>query len=110
MANKIGTYGVALAAKHHGIPLYVAAPSSTFDPALASGDAIEIEQRSREEIVRGFGRTTVPDEAGVLNPAFDVTPAALVSAIVSDRGLHRPPYDFSVPATLAVPSAERVRR
>jgi methylthioribose-1-phosphate isomerase len=95
VANKIGTYGVALAASHHGIPMYVAAPTSTFDPAIATGDAIEIEQRAPAEISRPFGRTTVPDEAAVLNPAFDVTPAALVTAIISDRGIHRPPYDFA---------------
>jgi methylthioribose-1-phosphate isomerase len=110
VANKIGTYGVALAARHHGIPLYVAAPSSTFDPMLATGAAIEIEQRSREEIVRGFGRTTVPDEAEVLNPAFDVTPAELVTAIVSDRGLHRAPYDFSAQATSTTRPPERAAR
>jgi methylthioribose-1-phosphate isomerase len=95
VANKIGTYGVALAARHHGIPMYVAAPTSTFDPAIPSGAAIEIEQRSPDEIARPFGRVTVPDEAMVLNPAFDVTPAELVTAIISDRGLHRPPYDFA---------------
>ena len=95
VANKIGTYGVALAARHHGIPMYVAAPSSTFDPTVPNGSAIEIEQRARDEITRPFGRLTVPNEAQVLNPAFDVTPAELITAIVSDRGLHRPPYDFS---------------
>jgi methylthioribose-1-phosphate isomerase len=95
VANKIGTYGVALAAKHHGIPMYVAAPTSTFDPSIPAGAAIEIEQRSPDEIARPFGRMTVPDQAAVLNPAFDVTPAELVTAIISDRGLHRPPYDFA---------------
>ncbi|MDQ3697887.1 MAG: S-methyl-5-thioribose-1-phosphate isomerase [Gemmatimonadota bacterium] len=95
VANKIGTYGLAVAARHHAIPMYVAAPSSTLDLALPTGDAIQIEQRGRDEIARGFGRTTVPDGVSVANPAFDVTPAELVTAIVTDRGVHRPPYDFA---------------
>jgi methylthioribose-1-phosphate isomerase len=94
VANKIGTYALALAARHHGIPFYVAAPTSTFDPATPTGDAIEIECRDADEVRRGFGRQTAPDEAAIHNPAFDVTPAALVTAIVSDRGVHRPPYAF----------------
>ena len=98
VANKVGTYGVAVAAHHHGIPMYVAAPTSTFDPATPNGEAIEIEQRSPEEVRRGFGTLTAPEGARVHNPAFDVTPAALITAIVSDRGVHRPPYDFA-PAT-----------
>jgi methylthioribose-1-phosphate isomerase len=93
-ANKVGTYGLAVAARHHGVPLYVAAPSSTVDSALASGEDIAIEQRSRSEIARGCGRAVVPDAAIVENPAFDVTPAALVSAIVTERGVHAPPFDF----------------
>ena len=97
VANKIGTYPLSVLARHHGIPFYVAAPASTFDPTLDTGDAIVIEQRSRDEIARGFGRVTVPEGAAVENPAFDVTPAALVSAIVSDRGVHRPPYRFRDP-------------
>ena len=96
VANKVGTYAVAVAARHHGIPFYVAAPASTFDPATPNGDAIEIEQRHADEVRRGFGALTAAEEAAVYNPAFDITPAALVSAIVSDRGVHRPPYDFSV--------------
>ena len=97
VANKIGTYALALAARHHGVPFYVAAPTSTFDAATPDGDAIEIECRDAEEIRRGFGRQTAPDDAAVHNPAFDVTPAELVTAIVSDRGIHRRPYDFSRP-------------
>jgi methylthioribose-1-phosphate isomerase len=96
VANKVGTYGVAVAAHHHGIPFYVAAPASTFDPATPNGDAIEIEQRHADEVRRGFGALTAAEQASVYNPAFDVTPAALVTAIVSDRGVHRPPYDFAV--------------
>ncbi|MDG2126784.1 MAG: S-methyl-5-thioribose-1-phosphate isomerase [Fuerstiella sp.] len=86
-ANKIGTYGVALLAKAHDIPFYVAAPSSTFDLSLAHGDHIPIEQRAREEIADGFGRQTVPDGVDVYNPAFDVTPAALIAAIITEHGL-----------------------
>ncbi|MDA1016588.1 MAG: S-methyl-5-thioribose-1-phosphate isomerase [Planctomycetota bacterium] len=89
-ANKIGTYSVAQLAKVHGIPFYVAAPSSTFDMSLASGDEIPIEERAREEITCGFGKQTAPDEVAVYNPAFDVTPAELIAAIITERGLIRP--------------------
>jgi methylthioribose-1-phosphate isomerase len=95
VANKIGTYALALAARHHGIPFYVAAPTSTFDAASPTGDAIEIECRDPDEVRRGFGRQTAPDAAAIHNPAFDVTPAGLVTAIVSDRGIHRPPFAFA---------------
>ncbi len=94
VANKIGTYGVAVAARHHQIPLYVAAPTSTFDPATPDGDAIVIEQRDADEVRRMFGRLTAPVDVRVCAPAFDVTPAELVSAIVSDAGVHRPPFAF----------------
>ena len=93
-ANKIGTYALAIAARHHAIPFYVAAPSSTFDPALATGDGIPIEQRGRDEVARVSGRAIVPNEVPVDNPAFDVTPASLITAIVSDRAIHTPPYRF----------------
>jgi len=93
-ANKIGTYALAIAARHHAIPFYVAAPSSTFDPALATGDGIPIEQRGRDEVARVSGRAMVPNEVPVDNPAFDVTPASLITAIVSDRAIHTPPYRF----------------
>lgn len=86
-ANKIGTYGVAVLAKAHGIPFYVAAPTTTFDPSLASGSEIPIEQRSGAEIVRGFGQVTAPDGVAVYNPAFDVTPAELISGIMTERGV-----------------------
>jgi methylthioribose-1-phosphate isomerase len=95
VANKVGTYGVAVSAHHHGIPMYVAAPTSTFDSAMPNGDAIEIEQRDADEVRRGFGVLTAALDARVHNPAFDVTPAALITAIISDRGVHRPPYDFA---------------
>ena len=89
-ANKIGTYGVALLAKAHGIPFYVAAPSSTFDLSLADGSAIPIEQRDPREVTHGFGRQTAPDGVRVYNPAFDVTPHDLIAAIITERGLIRP--------------------
>ncbi len=91
-ANKIGTYGVAVLAKHHGIPFYVAAPYSTFDFSLSSGDDIPIEIRDPKEVTHGFGRQTGPDGIDVYNPAFDVTPAELITAIITDRGVVRPPY------------------
>jgi methylthioribose-1-phosphate isomerase len=89
-ANKIGTYSVAVLAAAHNIPFYVAAPSTTFDLSIESGDQIPIEQRSREEITHGFGRPTAPDAIGVYNPAFDVTPARLIKAIITDRGIIEP--------------------
>lgn len=94
VANKIGTYALALASRHHGIPFYVAAPTSTFDVTIANGAAIPIEQRGRDEVARVAGRAIVPNDVPVDNPAFDVTPAELVTAIVSDRGIHHPPYRF----------------
>jgi methylthioribose-1-phosphate isomerase len=93
-ANKIGTYPLAIAAKHHGIPFYVAAPASTFDAATKTGENILIEQRDPDEVRHGFGAVTAPAAAAVYNPAFDVTPAKLITAIISDRGVHQPPYQF----------------
>lgn len=90
VANKVGTYSIAILARAHGIPFYVAAPSSTFDMALASGDEIPIEERDREEIASGMGRQTVPEGVGVWNPAFDVTPAELIEAIITERGVISP--------------------
>ncbi|MEZ6099764.1 MAG: S-methyl-5-thioribose-1-phosphate isomerase [Pirellulaceae bacterium] len=89
-ANKIGTYSVAVLAKAHRIPFYIAAPISTFDLSIDSGDAIPIEQRDSREITHGFGRQTAPDGAVVYNPAFDVTPAELIEAIITERGVVRP--------------------
>jgi methylthioribose-1-phosphate isomerase len=94
VANKIGTYALAIAARQHDVPFYVAAPTSTFDGATRSGDEITIEERDPDEIRHGFGRQTAPAEVRVHNPAFDVTPASLVTAFVSDQGIHRPPYAF----------------
>ena len=89
-ANKIGTYGLALVAAAHQVPFYVAAPTSTFDLSLPSGDGIPIEQRDPREITHGFGRQTAPEAIDVYNPAFDVTPAALIRAIICERGLIQP--------------------
>jgi methylthioribose-1-phosphate isomerase len=94
-ANKIGTYGVAILARHHGIPFYVAAPVSTIDPAIASGAAIVIEERDPAEVRGVAGRQTAPAESPIYNPAFDVTPAELITAIITERGVFRFPYDFS---------------
>lgn len=89
-ANKIGTYSVAVLAAAHGIPFYVAAPSTTFDLTLESGDTIPIEERAAAEITHGFGRQTAPEGIGVYNPAFDVTPARLIKAIITERGVIEP--------------------
>ena len=95
VANKIGTYSLAIAARYHEVPFIVAAPTSTVDAATATGRDIVIEQRDADEVRRIGGVATAPPDICVYNPAFDVTPAALVSAIVTDRGIHRPPYVFS---------------
>jgi len=89
-ANKIGTYSVAVLAAAHDIPFYVAAPASTFDLSIDSGDQIPIEQRASEEITHGFGRQTAPAEIQVYNPAFDVTPARYLRAIITERGIIEP--------------------
>ncbi len=89
-ANKIGTYGVAVLAKAHGIPFYVAAPSSTFDLTLPTGDGIPIELRDPREVTHGFGKQTAPDGVAVYNPAFDVTPQALIAGIITEKGVIRP--------------------
>jgi methylthioribose-1-phosphate isomerase len=94
-ANKIGTYGLAVLARHHGVPFYVAAPSSTIDPSLPSGASIPIEERDAGEVRRVGAQATAPDVTPVFNPAFDVTPAALITAIVTERGVFRAPYDFA---------------
>jgi methylthioribose-1-phosphate isomerase len=99
-ANKIGTYGVAVLAKAHGIPFYVAAPSTTFDLALRDGSAIPIEQRDAAEIVRGFGVATAPEGIAVYNPAFDVTPADLIAGIITERGVIRPVNSSTIRETL----------
>jgi len=93
-ANKVGTYPLAVLAAHHGLPFYVVAPTSTVDPETPSGDAIAIEERAADEVTARFPAR---------NPAFDVTPAALVTAIVTERGVHRAPYSESLPRPAQVP-------
>ncbi|MGD0901522.1 MAG: S-methyl-5-thioribose-1-phosphate isomerase [Terracidiphilus sp.] len=100
-ANKIGTYNVAILAKEHGIPFYVAAPWSTVDMATATGDLIPIEERAAVEVTHHGGRQLTPNGVGVCNPAFDVTPARFVTAIVTERGVLRAPYDQSLRAMSA---------
>jgi methylthioribose-1-phosphate isomerase len=92
VANKIGTLNVAILAKHFGIPFYVAAPTSSIDLTLTSGEQIPIEERDPKEISCGLGRQTAPDAVEFYNPAFDVTPAELVTAIITERGVARAPY------------------
>ncbi len=96
VANKIGTYGLSILAKEHGIPFYVAAPWSTVDLATATGEEIPIEQRAAREVTHSNGKQMTPDGVGVENPAFDVTPAKYVTAIVTERGVLRFPYNVSI--------------
>jgi len=92
MANKIGTYSLAVLGHHHGIPFYVAAPVSTIDPAIADGSKIPIEERDTEEITYIQGTRIAPEDVEVRNPAFDVTPAKLITAIITEKGVLKPPY------------------
>jgi methylthioribose-1-phosphate isomerase len=101
-ANKIGTYSVALAAHAHGIPFYVAAPSSTFDLSIDSGAEIPIEQRRSEEITFGFGKQTAPTGVKVYNPAFDVTPARYITGLITEHGVIQPVNAASIRAGLLV--------
>jgi methylthioribose-1-phosphate isomerase len=96
VANKIGTYSVAVLAKENGVPFYVAAPISTLDLTLASGDAIPIEQRPAREVTEVFGVPVAPEGVAVENPAFDVTPARYVTAIITERGVARAPFEASL--------------
>jgi methylthioribose-1-phosphate isomerase len=96
VANKIGTYNVAILAKEHGIPFYVAAPWATIDLATAHGDDIPIEQRSAVEVTHHAGKQLTPHGVGIENPAFDVTPAKYVTAIITERGVLRAPYEESL--------------
>ncbi len=95
-ANKIGTYGVAILAKYHKIPFYVAAPSSTFDLSLSNGKSIPIEERDGNEIRCGFGTWTAPRKVNTYNPAFDVTPAELIAGIITERGIIRNPNQMAI--------------
>jgi methylthioribose-1-phosphate isomerase len=100
-ANKIGTYSLAVLARANQLPFYVVGPLSSFDPDAASGAGIEIEQRPPAEVSTIAGRQVAPGAAGVWNPAFDVTPAALVTAFITDAGVLRPPFERSIAAALA---------
>ncbi len=95
-ANKIGTYGLAVLARHHGVPFYCAAPWSSVDATLAEGDLIPIEQRAPAEVTVMAGRPTAPEGMPALNPAFDVTPARYVTGFITDRGIVQPPFSESV--------------
>lgn len=97
VANKIGTYALAILAAHHGIPFYVAAPRTTFDLTIASGAEIPIEERGADEVASFAGSRVAPEGAAVYNPAFDITPGHLVTAFVTECGILRPPYLESIP-------------
>jgi methylthioribose-1-phosphate isomerase len=97
-ANKIGTYSVACLAKAHGVPFLVAAPSSTFDLSITNGGQIPIEERRAEEVTEGLGKRTAPEGVKVYNPAFDVTPAELITAIVTEKGVIEPVTEANVRA------------
>jgi methylthioribose-1-phosphate isomerase len=96
VANKIGTYTLAVLAKEHGIPFYVAAPISTLDLSLKNGEEIPIEERSIEEVTTWAGVRTAPLGISAANPVFDVTPARYITAIITDRGVARPPFGPSL--------------
>ncbi len=100
VANKIGTYPLAVLARRHEVPFYVAAPASTFDGATAAGEDIEIEQRDPAEVHRCGGERLTPEGVDAFNPAFDVTPASLVTAIITEKGVLRPPYRETLAAAL----------
>ena len=96
VANKIGTYGVAVLAREHGIPFYVAAPLSTIDLDTPDGSLIPIEERNEREVTHVGSARLTPEGAKIRNPAFDVTPAKYVTAIITERGIARPPYEQSL--------------
>jgi len=102
-ANKIGTYMLAVLAKYHGIPFYVVAPRSTFDLKIKSGKQIPIEERKADEVTHVAGKATAPKGIKVYNPAFDVTPAKLITGIVTEYGIIRPPYVKSIKSKIACP-------
>lgn len=98
VANKIGTYSVSILAKEHGIPFYVAAPTSTIDFEMWSGDSIVIEERDKSEVTQIGGQQIAPEGIAVENPAFDVTPHQNITAIITEKGVIYPPYDLTIPA------------
>jgi methylthioribose-1-phosphate isomerase len=95
-ANKIGTYGLAVQCKHHGVPFYVAAPLSTFDAKIATGAGIPVEERGADEVRTAGGRLVAPADAPVYNPSFDVTPAALISGLITEAGVLVPPFTATI--------------
>jgi methylthioribose-1-phosphate isomerase len=95
-ANKVGTYGLAIACRHHGVPFYVVAPVSTIDPRAADGSVIPVEERDEAEVLSAGLERLAPEGAHALNPAFDVTPADLITAIVTERGVLRPPFGAAI--------------
>jgi methylthioribose-1-phosphate isomerase len=107
VANKVGTYPLAVLAERHGVPFYVAAPTSTVDLSTPSGDAIAIEARDPEEVTHAFGTRVAPEGAPALNPAFDVTPAELVTAIVTERGVARAPLARTLPRLVGSAAREK---
>ena len=107
VANKVGTYGLAVLARHHGVPFYVLAPTSTVDDQTPTGDDIPIEHRAADEVRSGFGRLTAPVDVQVWSPAFDVTPAELVTGIVTEQGISRAPYAESLRAAVSAADGAR---
>jgi methylthioribose-1-phosphate isomerase len=105
VANKIGTYALAVLAAHHGLPFYVAAPWSTVDLHTPTGAAIPIEERGGDEVLTLAGQRIAPEGVAARYPAFDVTPAALVTAVITERGVVRAPYDAGLDALARHPSA-----
>ncbi len=110
VVNKIGTSGIAILARHFGIPFYVACPSSTFDPATPDGASVVIEERDPDEVRRVLGRAVAPVDVKVRNPAFDVTPHDLVAGFITDTGLLGPPFDQTLQRLAATDEATKVQR
>ncbi len=104
VANKIGTYNLAVLSRHHEIPFYVAAPLSTFDPSLADGDSIPIEERDPDEVLRWGGRRLAPAGVPARYPAFDITPHDFITGIITERGILRPPFSEQIASLLSAPS------
>jgi methylthioribose-1-phosphate isomerase len=109
VANKIGTYGLAIAARHHAIPFYVAAPSTTIDFTLASGDQIPIEERAGDEVRRVFGLRAAPDSVAVYGAAFDVTPSNLIAGLITELGVFEPAELLAVKSRLEDTGPEKLR-
>jgi methylthioribose-1-phosphate isomerase len=108
VANKIGTLSLAINARHFGIPFFVAAPTSTIDMRIRSGAEIPIEERPGEEISNGLGKKTAPDNSDIYNPAFDVTPAGLVTAIITEKGVVKAPYEKALKGLFEESTASRL--